>query len=142
MGAGRVVACSAGSQPKGTVHPLALELLQQQGLPIAAARSKSWNEIIARGAPTLDLVITVCDSAAGEVCPVWPGQPLRAHWGIDDPAATIGSATERRAAFRRTDDELEARIRAFLAPPTVVRGVLPTQQELQRIGDEYAGSRA
>jgi arsenate reductase len=142
LGAGRIVAYSAGSRPKGTVHPLALQLLQQQCLPTAAMRSKSWDEFAAPGAPTLDIVITVCDNAAGEACPLWPGQPLRAHWGIADPAAATGSEAERRAAFRQAYDQLEKRVRLMLALPAVLRGGLPTQAELRHIGRESKGSTA
>jgi arsenate reductase len=142
LGADRIVAYSAGSHPKGAVHPLALQLLQAEGMPIAGLRSKSWDEFEAPGAPRLDMVITVCDSAAGEVCPIWPGQPLVAHWGIADPAAAAGSAAERLVAFRKAYDELAERVRALLALPEVVRGALPSQAELQRIGRESSGSTA
>ena len=140
LGAGRMVAHSAGSHPKGTVHPLALQLLQSEGMPIAGLRSKSWDEFAAPGAPRQDMVITVCDNAAGEVCPIWPGQPLVAHWGIADPAAATGSEAERRVAFRKAYDELAGRVRALLALPEVARGALPSQADLRRIGRESAGS--
>jgi arsenate reductase len=99
-GRGGFVGYSAGSHPKGEVHPLALELLKDMKVPTAGLRSKSWDEFAAPGAPQMDFVFTVCDAAAGEICPVWPGQPMTAHWGIADPAAVEGSERERRAAFR------------------------------------------
>jgi arsenate reductase (thioredoxin) len=116
-GRGRFVGHSAGSTPKGAVHPLALELLGERKLPTAGMRSKSWDEFAAPGAPPLDFIFTVCDNAAGEACPVWPGAPIRAHWGIPDPAAVEGSDAERRAAFRQAYDELERRIRRFVELP-------------------------
>jgi protein-tyrosine-phosphatase len=116
-GAGRVRAFSAGSQPKGAVHPLALELLVEEGLATRALRSKSWNEYAAPGAPPIDFVITVCDSAAAESCPIWPGKPAVAHWGIPDPAAVTGTENERRRAFRAAYLALKPRIERFLALP-------------------------
>ena len=111
----RFRAFSAGSFPKSTVHPLALETLAEHGLPIDGYRSKSWNEFATPDAPRLDFVITVCDQAAGEVCPVWPGHPARVHWGIPDPAAAPGDDEERRQAFRRAFSELKTHIDAFVA---------------------------
>lgn len=117
QGAGRFRGFSAGSQPKGAVHPLALELLQQMEFPTADLRSKSWDEFAGPGAPTLDFVFTVCDNAAGEVCPVWLGHPMTAHWGINDPAAVEGSDADKRNAFLEAFGALEKRIRAFIALP-------------------------
>jgi protein-tyrosine-phosphatase len=117
LGAGRIHAFSAGSQPKGAVHPLALELLNEVGLSTAALRSKSWDEYAAPGAPPIDFVFTVCDSAAAETCPVWPGKPAIAHWGIPDPAAVTGPESERRRAFQAAYQALEARIKRFVALP-------------------------
>jgi protein-tyrosine-phosphatase/N-acetylglutamate synthase-like GNAT family acetyltransferase len=117
LGAGRIHAFSAGSQPKGAVHPLALELLHEVGLSTAALRSKSWDEYAAPGAPPIHFVFTVCDNAAAETCPVWPGKPAVAHWGIPDPAAVTGSENERRRAFRAAYRALEGRIERFLALP-------------------------
>jgi protein-tyrosine-phosphatase len=114
-GAGRVRAYSAGSRPGGTVNPLAVELLRARGIDPGEPRSKSWDEFAAPGAPRMDLVVTVCDSAAGEACPVWPGAPARAHWGVDDPAAAQGSHERRRAAFAKAFADLKARIDAWLA---------------------------
>jgi arsenate reductase (thioredoxin) len=111
-GKGRFRAYSAGSKPAGKVNPFALELLREQGIE-ASARSKSWDEFAA--APRMDLVVTVCDNAAGEVCPLWPGAPRKEHWGVDDPAAVQGSDAEKRAAFQAAFDKLKSRIDAFLA---------------------------
>jgi arsenate reductase len=99
MGSGRFQAYSAGSQPSGQVHPLALELLQRNRIDTSELRSKNWEEFSAPGAPAMDFVLTVCDKAAGEACPVWPGQPMTAHWGVEDPAAAQGTPEERAKAF-------------------------------------------
>lgn len=114
-GQGRYRAYSAGSKPGGRVNPHALSLLREKGISAEGARSKSWDEFAVPGAPRLDLVVTVCDNAAGETCPVWPGAPSRAHWGVDDPAAVEGSDAEKRAAFEKAFRELKAKIDAFLA---------------------------
>jgi len=111
--AGKFVAHSAGSQPKGQVHPLALELLAELNLPTNDLRSKSWDEFAGTEAPHLDFVFTVCGNAAGEVCPIWSAQPISAHWGVDDPAAVADSDTQKRVAFKKAFYELEARIRIF-----------------------------
>lgn len=111
--AGRFRGHSAGSFPKGRVHPMALELLADRGLPTDGLRSKSWDEFAAPGAPPIDFVVTVCDNAAGETCPVWPGHPVTLHWGIADPAAVEGPG--QRAAFERALNELGGRIAIFLA---------------------------
>jgi protein-tyrosine-phosphatase len=112
---GRYRAYSAGSKPTGHVNPLAIETLKNRNIETQEARSKSWNEFAAPGAPKMDLVVTVCDNAAGEACPVWPGAPARAHWGVDDPAAVQGSDAEKRAAFDKAFRELKAKIDAWLA---------------------------
>jgi protein-tyrosine-phosphatase len=112
-GGGRFHAFSAGSFPKGAVHPMALELLRDYGFPVAGLRSKSWDEFAGAGAPPLDLIVTVCDNAAGETCPVWPGHPARAHWGIADPAAVQGDG--QRAAFEEAYRLLDTRIAALLS---------------------------
>lgn len=104
---------SAGSHPTGRVNPIALELLEHMKLPTAGLRSKSWDEFAAPGAPVMDFVFTVCDSAAGEQCPFWPGQPMTAHWGVADPAAVAGSDAEKWLAFREAFRQLENRIRIF-----------------------------
>ena len=116
-GGGRFVGYSAGSQPKGAVHPLALELLRRHQFTTDHLRSKSWDEFARPGAPKLDFVFTVCDNAAGEACPVWPGGPIRAHWGIEDPAAATGTDDAKRAAFQKAYEELERRVRAFVTLP-------------------------
>jgi len=105
---------SAGSFPKGQVHPMALDLLKQMNMPLHGLRSKSWDEFAKPGAPQMDYIFTVCDQAAGEVCPVWPGHPITAHWGLPDPAAVEGSPTEQMLAFREAFRILEARVRYFL----------------------------
>ncbi len=115
LGRGRFMGFSAGSQPKGAPHPLALELLREMKLPTAGLRSKSWDEFAAVGAPHMDFIFTVCDNAAGEVCPFWPGHPATAHWGMDDPAAVTSSTQAQRAAFRETYRQLEEKIKSFLA---------------------------
>lgn len=116
FGKGRVRAYSAGSQPAGRVNPQALETLEKHGVSLPEARSKSWDEFAAPGAPQLDYIFTVCASAAGEVCPIWPGHPATAHWGIDDPAH-VEPLEARRAAFETAYAQLERRIHAFLALP-------------------------
>lgn len=116
LGKGRVRAFSAGSQPSGRVNPVALETLARHGVPLPEARSKSWEEFAAPGAPQLDYIFTVCASAAGEACPIWPGHPATAHWGIADPAH-VEPLEARQAAFEAAYRQLEQRIRAFLALP-------------------------
>lgn len=105
---------SAGSFPKGEVHPMAVELLEQFGMPTEGLRSKGWDEFAKPGAPTMDYIFTVCDQAAGEMCPVWPGHPVTAHWGVADPAAVTSNKTDQALAFREAFRILEARIRTFL----------------------------
>jgi arsenate reductase (thioredoxin) len=117
MGSGRFRAFSAGSQPKGAVHPLALELLQSKGLSTEGPRSKSWSEFAAAGAPEMQLIVTVCDQAAGEACPIWPGHPVVAHWGLPDPAAAVGTLAERREAFQDAFEVLERRIHMLVSMP-------------------------
>jgi arsenate reductase len=112
-GAGRFEGFSAGSRPRGEVHPLALALLREKGHDVRALRSKSWDEFASEGAPRMDQVVTVCDSAAGEACPVWPGHPAKAHWGLPDPAAVRGEAEQRRA-FAETYAALDKRIAALV----------------------------
>jgi arsenate reductase (thioredoxin) len=110
LGRGRFRGYSAGSHPRGEVHPDALALLREQGRDLRGLRSKSWDEFARPGAPIMDFVFTVCDSAAGETCPIWPGQPMTAHWGVEDPAAFVGSRAEQRRAFQRVFQVLERRI--------------------------------
>ena len=117
LGGNRFKGLSAGSHPKGAVHPLALAVLEARGYDTATLRSKSWDEFAGADAPPVDLVITVCDNAAGETCPVWPGHPATAHWGLPDPAAVEGSEAVRRAAFEATYDALAQRIAGLVALP-------------------------
>ncbi len=117
LGKGRFRGFSAGSFPKGHVHPLAIQLLTHLNFPTNNLRSKSWDEFAAPGAPPLDFIFTVCDNAAGEVCPVWPGKPMTAHWGIADPAAADGTDTEKAFAFRKAFRELETRIKLLTSLP-------------------------
>ena len=133
LGGGRFVGFSAGSTPKGQVHPVALQLLEQLHLPTSGMRSKSWDEFAAPGAPPIDFVITVCDNAAGESCPVWPGAPMKAHWGIPDPAAVEGSAAQKLAAFRQAYDSLERRIRTFVNLPIDTLDRAQLQQRLREL---------
>ena len=116
-GSGRFAAYSAGSHPGGKVNPFALELLNKNRIDTAGLRSKSWDEFARPGAPALDFVFTVCDNAAGEVCPIWPGQPVSAHWGVQDPAAVQGSDEDKRRAFLRAFSELSTRINLFMSLP-------------------------
>ena len=132
-GRGRVRAFSAGSFPKGQVHPLAIELLEWTRLPTEGLRSKSWDEFATADAPPIDFVITVCDNAAGESCPVWPGKPVTAHWGVADPAADEGLA-ERGVAFRRALIELEARIKLLVNVPVESLDRLAVEQTVREIG--------
>ena len=134
LGAGRFVAHSAGSQPAGRVHPLALEKLSAIGYPTAQLRSKSWDEFAATDAPQMDFIITVCDNAAGETCPLWPGQPISAHWGFPDPAAVQGSAAEQRAAFEQVFQRITQRVRLLLDLPLASLDALAIRRELQNIG--------
>ena len=133
-GRGAFVAHSAGSHPGGKVNPFALELLQENRIDTAGLRSKSWHEFAAPGAPALDFVVTVCDSAAGEVCPLWPGQPISAHWGVQDPAAAQGSDDEKRRAFLRAFTELSVRINLLLALPMEKLDRITLQRRLREIG--------
>ncbi|QRM28321.1 arsenate reductase ArsC [Microvirga sp. VF16] len=139
-GAGRFVAYSAGSQPKGSVNPLALKVLGDHGYPIDGYRSKSWDEFAAPGAPVMDFVLTVCDSAAGEACPVWPGHPAIAHWGIDDPAAVEGSDADKEQAFLRAFEFLKSRIGTFIRLPRATLDQFGIGTRLQAIGHVEAAS--
>ncbi|MBP6514834.1 MAG: arsenate reductase ArsC [Steroidobacteraceae bacterium] len=139
LGAGRFRGFSAGSQPNGRVNPHALALLARMNIPAEGARSKSWDEFAAPGAPPIDFVITVCDNAAGEVCPIWPGQPMTAHWGIDDPAAVEGSDLDKAQAFRKAFNALEHRIRLFMSLPIASLDRLRLEQELDAIGQSLPG---
>jgi arsenate reductase len=134
LGKDKFRAFSAGSDPKGAVHPGTLTLLNKLGYDTSGLRSKSWNEFAAPGATALDFVFTVCDNAANEVCPVWPGQPMTAHWGVPDPAAVEGSELEKRAAFREAFAALENRIRLFMSLPFASLDRMALQQRLDAIG--------
>jgi len=134
MGRGRFKAYSAGSHPKGIIHPLTLDLLQKNRLSVEGLRSKNWAEFERPGAPKLDLIFTVCDNAAGEVCPVWPGQPMTAHWGIDDPAAVVGTDEEQRRAFFMAYNQLSNRLMIFLSLPLEKLDRLSLKQKLDEIG--------
>jgi protein-tyrosine-phosphatase len=134
FGNGKFRAFSAGSFPKGEVHPYALELLERQHYPTNHLRSKSWDEFAKSGAEPLDFVFTVCDNAAGEACPVWPGQPMTAHWGLPDPAAAQGSEAEQRLAFAETLRMLRNRISAFVNLPIASLNKLSLQDRLREIG--------
>ncbi len=133
-GKGRFVGYSAGSRPVGRVNPVALELLQHMQLPTGGLHSKSWDEFAAPGAPQLDFIFTVCDNAAGEQCPFWPGQPMTAHWGVEDPAAVEGPDTDKWLAFRKAFRELENRIRIFVNLKISSLDRLSLQNRLQEIG--------
>ncbi|MHA7968787.1 arsenate reductase ArsC [Rhizobium sp. CAU 1783] len=133
-GKGRFTAYSAGSHPKGEVHPLAIELLKRANYDTSGLRSKSWDEFAVAGAPKMDFVFTVCDSAAAESCPVWPGQPMTAHWGVADPAAVEGSATEKALAFADAFRMLNNRISIFVNLPIASLDKLSLQQRLSDIG--------
>lgn len=135
-GAPRFKAYSAGSHPVGAVHPLTLRTLEDAGLPSAGLRSKSWDEFGTEDAPPIDFVITVCDKAASEACPVWPGHPVTAHWGIADPAATQGTAQARIQAFRKALMAMDQRVRLLLSLPFERLAGNPLEEELQRIGRE------
>lgn len=136
MGAPRFKAYSAGSHPNGTVNPFAIELLQKNRMPVDGLRSKSWDEFAAPGAPELDFVFTVCDSAAGEVCPFWPGQPITAHWGVEDPAAVQGTDEEKRKAFFAAYHRLHNRIQLFLNLPLSKLDRTALTQRLKDIGKQ------
>ncbi len=134
-GRGRFQAFSAGSHPKGDVHPLTLETLAQSHLPADGVRSKSWNEFSRPGALPLDFVFTVCGKAAREKCPYWPGQPMTAHWGVDDPADVVGTMEEQRRAFNRALRDLDARVKLFISLPLDSLDKMALQKKLDRIGE-------
>jgi arsenate reductase (thioredoxin) len=134
LGEGRFRAFSAGSHPANQVNPLALEQVQRAGHPIDGLRSKSWSEFAAPDAPTLDFVFTVCDNAAGEVCPLWPGQPMTAHWSIEDPAAVQGTDEEKRRAFVAAFSQLHRRISLFVSLPLAKLDGMAIKRELDGIG--------
>jgi arsenate reductase len=134
LGAGRFEAYSAGSTPAGKVNPFTLELLGRRGHPVDGFRSKSWDEFAQAGAPVMDVVITVCDNAAGEVCPVWPGRPANAHWSFEDPAAHDGSDESKRRKFEAVYDQIRRRIEQLVALPRVKLNRGAIVEELKAIG--------
>ena len=134
MGAGRFNAYSAGSHPTGRVNPFAIEQVRELGYPVENLRSKSWDEFAAPGAPELDFVVTVCDKAAGEVCPLWPGQPVTAHWGFPDPAAVEGTDDEKRAFFAQTLRQMRNRVQLFLSLPLETLDRLAIENRMRAIG--------
>ena len=141
-GKGRFRAFSAGSRPKGDVHPLTLATLRRYHLPVDGLRSKSWDEFAVSNAPMLHFVFTVCANAAKEVCPVWPGQPMTAHWAVEDPAAVVGSDDVRERAFGKAFRELDARIKLFASLRLELLDRLSLQRELDRIGGSERADRA
>jgi arsenate reductase len=140
-GGGRILARSAGSHPKGEVHPLTLETLRGHGHDATGLRSKSWDEFTRSGAPRFDVIVTVCDQAAAETCPVWPGHPVQVHWSIEDPAAVFGEPEVRRGAFERAYRELETRIEALARLPLAALEGAALRSRLERLAED-AASRA
>jgi arsenate reductase len=136
MGAGRFKAYSAGSHPTGRVNLFAIEQVQALGYPTENLRSKSWDEFAQPGAPELDFVITVCDKAAGEVCPFWPGQPVTAHWGFPDPAAVEGTDEQKRSAFAQTLRQIRNRVQLFLSLPIETLDRMAIEKKVRAIGQE------
>ena len=136
IGRGRFRAYSAGSHPSGRVNPFALEMLRKNRLSVTGARSKGWEEFAKPGAPHMDIIITVCDQAAGETCPVWPGRPLTAHWGVEDPAAVEGSDEQKHAAFMKAFAILQKRIALLASLRLESLDRLATEQHLKLIGKE------
>jgi len=134
IGNGKFKGYSAGSHPKGWVNPFALEILEDSHFPVAGLRSKSWDEFAAPGAPVIDFVFTVCDQAAAEPCPFWPGQPMTAHWGLPDPAAVQGTDADKRKAFRDTLMALRRRIEVFVSLPLDKLDKLAIQKHITEIG--------
>ena len=139
LGAGRFRAFSAGSHPKGQVHSMALEVLREYAFPHEGYRSKNWREFEAEGAPQMDFVITVCDNAAGDTCPVWPGQPMTAHWGIEDPAAVEGDG--QKLAFIAAFNHLRRRLELFVSLPTAGLERLELERRVRKIGHEDGATR-
>ncbi len=140
-GAGKFQSYSAGSHPKGMVNPFALKVLAAHGYPTDGLRSKSWNELAGPGAPAMDFVVTVCDSAAGEACPLWRGSPVTAHWGIEDPAAVEGSDLDKERAFEQAFRYLSRRIEAFASLPVSGLDAIKLRAELSRIGRMEGATR-
>lgn len=139
-GRGRFRGYSAGSYPKGKVHPMTLDLLRSLKLPTEGLRSKSWNEFAGPHAPMMDFVFTVCDQAAGEICPIWPGNPITAHWGIPDPVAVEGNEAAQVKAFREAYRLLDARIKLFIALPIDKLDNMALKREAAKIGKSGAAA--
>ena len=135
MSKGRCKGFSAGSKPNGKVNPFAIEQVKKTGYPVDNLRSKSWDEFAEPNASHMDFIITVCDNAAGEVCPIWPGHPATAHWGFEDPAAVEGSDEEKRAAFEKIFKQIETRMNAFVSLPLDALDAQTIQQEIRKIGE-------
>jgi arsenate reductase len=140
LGAGKFVAHSAGSRPNGVVNPWALKILDEEGFPTDGFRSKSWDEFAVPGAPVMDFVFTVCDSAKNESCPVWPGQPISAHWGIEDPAAVEGAELDKRRAFYDAFRFMRNRVAAFSALPIRKLDSVMLKREVTEIGQQAGAS--
>jgi len=140
MGKGRFRAYSAGSHPTGKVNSFAVEKIRSIGYPVEDLRSKSWNEFARPGAPEMDFVITVCDNAAGEVCPVWPGHPISAHWGFEDPAAVQGTDERKRQAFEKVFHEIRTRVAYLIVLPISRLDRMSVKQEMDKIGRTRDGS--
>ena len=136
LGAGRFKAYSAGSHPSGRVNPFAIEQVQALGYPAENLRSKSWDEFAQPGSPQMDFIVTVCDNAAGEVCPLWPGQPVTAHWGFPDPAAVEGTDEEKREAFARTLQQIRTRVQLVLSLPLETLDRMAVENRMKAIGRE------
>jgi arsenate reductase len=136
LGAGRFKAYSAGSHPKGRVNPFAIEQAQALGYPVENLRSKSWNEFALPDSPPMDFIVTVCDNAAGETCPFWPGRPVTAHWGFPDPAAVEGSDEVKRAAFQSTLRQMRHRVQLFLSLPLETLDRMAIENRMRAIGRE------
>lgn len=135
MGNGRFKGFSAGSKPGGRVNPFAIELVKKTGYPVDILRSKSWDEFAAPGAPHMDFIITVCDNAAGETCPLWPGHPATAHWGFEDPAAMEGTDAAKRAAFEKIFRQIIARLNSFISLPLHMLDKHAIHREIRKIGE-------
>jgi arsenate reductase len=136
MGIGRFKAYSAGSHPGGTVNPFAVEQIRETGYPIEDLRSKSWDEYATPGAPRMDFIITVCDNAAGEVCPIWPGQPISAHWGFEDPAAATGTDEQKRAVFSKVAKQIHTRVTLLNSLPIAMLEKNAIKREMDAIGSK------
>ena len=135
MGKGRFKGFSAGSHPGGVVNPFAIEQVKQTGYPLDSLRSKSWDEFALPDAPKMDFIITVCDNAAGEVCPIWPGQPISAHWGFEDPAAAQGTDDEKRRVFEKVCRQIMSRVHVFLGLPLAMLEKNAIQHQIKAIGE-------